>query len=236
MLDPEFLSQTLEVLSGCTHQNIQKAAFSATLPAGAERIAMDNMTDPVRVVVGLKYAPIAQQILFLVLSDALFRDTPLPSVAQELVYVADESSKLPTLLQYLSNPYTPPIMIFTSTQPRASSLAEQLILNSVLNVDCLHAGMTNKERQDTALRMRNGECWVLICTEVMARGMDFKGVQGVINFDFPTSIQSYIHRIGTFTSCCLYVNGNNCIFKVVRDERAEREQPLRFLLMRTHPF
>jgi len=37
---------------------------------------------------------------------------------------------------------------------------------------------------------------VMISTEVMARGMDFKGVRGVINYDFPTSVQSYIHRIG----------------------------------------
>ena len=36
----------------------------------------------------------------------------------------------------------------------------------------------------------------MISTEVMARGMDFKGVRGVINYDFPTSVQSYIHRIG----------------------------------------
>lgn len=87
-----------------------------------------------------------------------------------------------------------------STQARASSLAEQLVLNSVPNVDCLHAGMSKKEREDAIVRMRKGESWVMITTEVMARGMDFKGVRGVINFDFPTSVQSYIHRIGVFYS------------------------------------
>ena len=120
----------------------------------------------------------------------------MPSIAQKLTYVADESSKLPSLLQFLSQPYAPPIIVFTSTQARASSLAEQLILNSVPNVDCLHAGMSRKEREDAIVRMRRGESWVMITTEVMARGMDFKGVRGVINFDFPTSVQSYIHRIG----------------------------------------
>ena len=120
----------------------------------------------------------------------------MPSIAQKLTYVADESSKLPSLLQFLSQPYAPPIIVFTSTQARASSLAEQLVLNSVPNVDCLHAGMSRKEREDAIVRMRKGESWVMITTEVMARGMDFKGVRGVINFDFPTSVQSYIHRIG----------------------------------------
>ena len=120
----------------------------------------------------------------------------MPSIAQKLTYVADESSKLPSLLQFLSQPYAPPIIVFTSTQARASSLAEQLILNSVPNGDCLHAGMSRKEREDAIVRMRKGESWVMITTEVMARGMDFKGVRGVITFDCPTSVQSYIHRIG----------------------------------------
>jgi len=56
--------------------------------------------------------------------------------------------------------------------------------------------MSNKEREDSISRMRRGETWILVSTEVMARGMDFKGIREVINYDFPTSVQSYIHRIG----------------------------------------
>lgn len=37
---------------------------------------------------------------------------------------------------------------------------------------------------------------MLITTDLMARGMDFKGVNLVINYDFPQSSTSYIHRIG----------------------------------------
>ncbi|EMD41525.1 hypothetical protein CERSUDRAFT_146544 [Gelatoporia subvermispora B] len=177
MLDSEFLSQVQEVVAACTYPNVQKAVFSATLPAGAEKIAMSMLQDPIRVVVGLK-------------------DTPLPLIAQSLTYVADDPSKLPTLLQYLSQPYNPPVLIFVSTQPRAASLAEELVINSIPNVDCLHAGMTRKEREDAVSRMRRGESWVMVSTEVMARGMDFKGVREVINYDFPQSVQSYVHRIG----------------------------------------
>jgi len=56
--------------------------------------------------------------------------------------------------------------------------------------------MTQKEREDSICRMRRGETWVMVTTEVMARGIDFKGIREVINYDFPTTIQSYIHRIG----------------------------------------
>jgi len=177
MLDQEFIAQVQDVIAACTHESIQKAVFSATLPAGVERVALDMLQDPIRVVVGLK-------------------DTPLPLIAQSLTYVADDHSKLPTLRAYLSQAYNPPVLVFTSSQPRATSLAEELVLNGILNVDCLHAGMTKKERDDAVSRMRLGESWVLISTEVMARGMDFKGVREVINYDFPRSVQSYVHRIG----------------------------------------
>ncbi len=132
------------------------------------------------------------------LRDLLHRDTPLPLIQQNLTYVADDQSKLPSLLTYFSQPYNPPVLVFTSTQSRASSLVEELALNGIPNVDCLHAGMTKKEREDALRRMRQGQSWILVSTEVMARGMDFKGVREVINYDFPTSVQSYVHRIGLY--------------------------------------
>ena len=45
-------------------------------------------------------------------------------------------------------------------------------------------------------KFRTGQVWVLIATELVARGMDFKGVSLVINYDFPQTTTSYIHRIG----------------------------------------
>ncbi len=37
---------------------------------------------------------------------------------------------------------------------------------------------------------------MLICTDLMARGVDFKGVEMVINYDLPQTAVAYIHRIG----------------------------------------
>jgi ATP-dependent RNA helicase DDX52/ROK1 len=54
LLDKEFLEQTQEIVASCTHTRLQKAVFSATLPAGVEKIAMDMLQDPIRLVVGLK--------------------------------------------------------------------------------------------------------------------------------------------------------------------------------------
>ena len=54
MLDSEFLDQIEEILAACSHPNVQKAVFSATLPANAEKVALNVLRDPIRVVVGLK--------------------------------------------------------------------------------------------------------------------------------------------------------------------------------------
>ncbi|GMF04112.1 unnamed protein product [Ambrosiozyma monospora] len=45
-------------------------------------------------------------------------------------------------------------------------------------------------------RFKKGEIWCLICTDVLARGIDFKGINLVINYDVPLSAQAYVHRIG----------------------------------------
>jgi ATP-dependent RNA helicase DDX52/ROK1 len=57
MLDSEFLDQIEEIIAACSYPDVQKAVFSATLPANAERIAFDFLRDPIRVVVGLKCDP-----------------------------------------------------------------------------------------------------------------------------------------------------------------------------------
>ena len=54
LLDSEFLEQTQEIVAACTHEGVQKAVFSATLPSGSEKIAMGFLKDPIRIVVGLK--------------------------------------------------------------------------------------------------------------------------------------------------------------------------------------
>jgi ATP-dependent RNA helicase DDX52/ROK1 len=43
---------------------------------------------------------------------------------------------------------------------------------------------------------RKGEIWIIITTDLLARGVDFRGLNGVVNYDVPTSAASYVHRVG----------------------------------------
>ncbi len=97
--------------------------------------------------------------------------------------------------------FEPPILIFVQSKERAKQLFKELIYDG-LNVDVIHAERSQLQRDNTIRAFRQGKIWVLICTELMGRGIDFKGVNLVINYDFPLSAISYIHRIGRTGRAC----------------------------------
>jgi hypothetical protein len=65
-----------------------------------------------------------------------------------------------------------------------------------VHVDSISADQTAAARSAAVDNFRSGATWLLIATDLIARGMDFAGVQTVVNYDFPHSTSDYIHRIG----------------------------------------
>ncbi|KAF8341248.1 P-loop containing nucleoside triphosphate hydrolase protein [Cantharellus anzutake] len=176
LLEGNFRTQVEEIMRACSHPLLKKALFSATLPEGVEKLARSFLFDPIRVIVGTK-------------------DSAPLSIKQSLVYVGNEAGKLATLLQLLANAPPVPLLVFVQSRERAAELHQELVYDEV-SVDSLHADLTPKQREESFQRLREGKTWVMISTEVMARGMDFGGIRAVLNYDFPQSVQSYIHRIG----------------------------------------
>ena len=89
----------------------------------------------------------------------------------------------------------PPVLVFVQTKERAKELYTELVYDGI-NVDVIHSERTQLQRDNVVKCFRSGQIWVLICTELMGRGIDFKGVNLVVNYDFPPTAISYIHRIG----------------------------------------
>jgi ATP-dependent RNA helicase DDX52/ROK1 len=63
LLDAEFVSQIEEIIGLCTNPRCQKAVFSATLPAGAEKSVLAMLKEPIRVVIGLKCVSFSYQAI-----------------------------------------------------------------------------------------------------------------------------------------------------------------------------
>jgi ATP-dependent RNA helicase DDX52/ROK1 len=113
-------------------------------------------------------------------------NVPSSSVKQELLFVGTESAKIMTIRNIFNEGVLPPILIFLQSKDRAKQLYSELLYDG-LRVEIIHSDRSQKEREDI---------WILICTELMSRGIDFYEVNMVINFDLPTSSNSYIHRVG----------------------------------------
>lgn len=177
LFEDRFVEQTDEILAACTNKKIKKALFSATLPSGVEQLAKTVMKKPIRVIVGQK-------------------DTATDLIEQKLVFSGTESGKLMAIRQLVKEgAMQPPVLIFVQSIDRAKELLTEL-REEGLNVDAIHSDRPQAQRDEIINKFREGDIWILIATELLSRGIDFQGVSLVVNYDFPQSIQSYIHRIG----------------------------------------
>lgn len=58
-----------------------------------------------------------------------------------------------------------------------------------------------KEREEALEDFKRGSSNVLVATSVAARGLDIPEVMHVVNYDLPSSIDEYVHRIGRTGRC-----------------------------------
>ena len=117
-------------------------------------------------------------------------------IEQELTFVGREEGKLLAIRQLVvRGQLKPPVIIFVQSQERAQALFAELLYDGI-HVDVIHAGRSRLARDTAVAKFRKGETWVLICTDVVSRGVDFRAVNMVVNYDLPTSGITYVHRIG----------------------------------------
>eukprot|EP00929_Paragymnodinium_shiwhaense_P038424 TRINITY_DN20295_c0_g1_i1.p1 TRINITY_DN20295_c0_g1~~TRINITY_DN20295_c0_g1_i1.p1 ORF type:complete len:587 (-),score=181.21 TRINITY_DN20295_c0_g1_i1:90-1850(-) len=180
LLDLGFAPQIDEILSFCPrgkHGLLQTLMFSATLPPAVCDLANSILTSPLRVAIGDVNAA-------------------APDVKQELLFITHEDGKLYSFRQCVQDGrIKPPALIFVQSKERAKQLFGELVYDGIF-VDAIHADRTKQQRDNTIKAFRAGKIWMMICTDLMARGVDFKGVETVVNYDFPQSASTYIHRIG----------------------------------------
>ncbi|CAH9078208.1 unnamed protein product [Cuscuta epithymum] len=170
------MEQVDSIFKACSNPSILHLLFSATLPDEVENIARTIMHDAVRVIIGRK-------------------NSASETIKQKLVFVGSEEGKLIALRQTFSESLNPPILLFVQNKERAKQLYNEVKFDDI-RADVIHSDLSQGQANNAVDNFRVGKTWVLIATDVIARGMDFKGVNCVINYDFPDSASAYIHRIG----------------------------------------
>lgn len=86
-------------------------------------------------------------------------------------------------------------LIFVETKKGADSL-EEFLHHEGYPVTSIHGDRTQREREDALRQFRSGNTPILVATAVAARGLDIPHVKHVINFDLPSDVEEYVHRIG----------------------------------------
>lgn len=183
LLDLGFSQQIDEILSICMKErdiakrSFQMCFFSATLPPKIVELAKSAMIEPLTISIG----PVG---------------AACKNITQKLVFAGSEEGKMISFKQLVINgEIRPPALIFVNSKEKAQQLCAELVMRGVL-ADSIHAGRTKNDRDRCVQAFREGKIWVLVATDLLARGIDFKAVDMVINFDIPTTIVNYIHRIG----------------------------------------
>jgi ATP-dependent RNA helicase DDX52/ROK1 len=209
LLDPLFRAQTLWIWNQLTNSRLRVSMWSATMGSNIEELAMSTIEDrrhrlAAEDSVTISDSPVVRLVVGL-------KDSAVPNVQHKLIYAATEQGKLMGLRQLLhptdSSVYSgpslrPPFLVFTQTIERAIALHAELLYDipaeagGISRIAVLHSDLSDTARDTIMTRFRKGEIWVLITTDLLSRGVDFRGINGVVNYDIPTSSAAYVHRVG----------------------------------------
>jgi len=85
----------------------------------------------------------------------------------------------------------------------------------------MYSDREQREREEALVDFKTGRSRILVATSVAARGLDISGVEQVINYDMPSSIEDYVHRIGR-TGRCGNIGRATSFFDPVTDSALAR--------------
>uniref|UniRef100_T1GZQ9 RNA helicase n=1 Tax=Megaselia scalaris TaxID=36166 RepID=T1GZQ9_MEGSC len=160
----------------------QTLMFSATFPKAIQELASDFLHNYIFLAVGRVGSTsenITQTILWVNEQD-------------KRSYLLDLLSSIKESVEYSANSLT---LIFVETKKGADAL-EEFLYQCNHPVTSIHGDRTQKEREEALRCFRSGDCPILVATAVAARGLDIPHVKHVINFDLPSDVEEYVHRIG----------------------------------------
>lgn len=179
MLDMGFEDQIRKIL-GQIRPDRQTLMWSATWPKEVQRLARDYLNDQIQVRIGSLELSASHNIKQIV----------------EIVEEYDKRSKLFEKLHELTNgDATLRTIIFTSKKRTADNVTKNLRQEGFPAM-AIHGDKAQNERDYVLRSFREGTSPIMVATDVAARGIDVKGVSLVINFDYPTNSEDYVHRIG----------------------------------------
>jgi ATP-dependent RNA helicase DeaD len=176
MLDMGF-AEEIEAILEATPASRQTALFSATMPPRIDGMVRRHLREPVRVELG-RQASASDQLL-----------------VRQTAYLVPSGYKAAALGRVLDLERPTATIVFCHTRDEVDQLTESLNGRGY-HAEALHGGMDQHHRDRVMGRLRSQSIDLLVATDVAARGLDIDQLTHIVNYDVPSSPESYVHRIG----------------------------------------
>lgn len=177
MLDMGFEPQIRKIVEGSGMSvERQSTMFSATFPRDVQQLARDFLAEYIFLTVGRVGATAA-------------------SIVQNVRYV-EEFNKYKEVKRILEEQVEDGLtLIFVETKRKADEI-ENSLREEHYPATSIHGDRAQWEREEALKLFKSGRLPILVATDVAARGLDIPNVNHVINYDLPSNIDDYVHRIG----------------------------------------
>ncbi len=175
MLDMGFLPDILWILERTTARE-QTLLFSATFPQEILDAANEFTNNPEFVMTNEEELDVPPIDLYKI---SIGRANKLWALGRLLARMGEDDQ----------------CIIFCNTK-RMVDLAVQRLQKHRFDVAGLHGDLKQNQRERILDNFREGNVTTIVATDVAARGIDIDGITLVVNYDVPSDIDSFIHRIG----------------------------------------
>ena len=173
MLDMGFFKDVTKIIGYCP-KNRQTLLFSATISSEIIKISNIYMNHPVEV------------------SAESHVD---PSKLKQIFYDVPSKEKFSLFVHLLKEEHSKLVMVFCNTK-RNTRFLESNLQRHNFDALALHGDLNQNQRNRILEHFHKSEKFILVCTDVAARGLDIKNVSHVYNYDSPKTNDEYIHRVG----------------------------------------
>ena len=182
------------------HSRPQVALFTATMPKPLRAVAASWLQRPERVAFGA--LPGGGNALK-TSADGTSQEPTISATIAQVVQVCAEHKKPAKLAKHLeavraagaSQRHAPRVLIFCNRIKTVRFVAKH-VASLGFKTAQLHGERSQSEREQAVREFRGGKVQVLVASDVAARGLDIRGLPYVLNYDFPTKMETYVHRVG----------------------------------------
>ncbi|WP_106001289.1 DEAD/DEAH box helicase [Magnetospirillum gryphiswaldense] len=174
MLDMGFIPDVQRIVSMLPKMR-QTLFFSATLGPEIRKLADEFLMNPKEISVSAQSSTAVTVEQFLAVVDHIDKRETLRHIIR---------------IENLKNAF-----IFCNRKRDVDILFKSLKKHG-FDVVQMHGDMSQPARLESLAKFKSGEARLLVCSDVVARGIDIKAVSHVFNFDVPIHAEDYVHRIG----------------------------------------